>query len=206
MFPVRSHPFGNDPGTPGVNDEFTLPVFPFRHTAQVSTAPTDAPPTALTTMSEEGEATPLHRNEGDAARAQPQAAPPRIEVTNLPLRQGLAASVPGYLANTLSLKTCGNTQLSVEWPEGDQPAGAWSLRYCDARDLAPLLDDSPPYAHPLARLVEASKHRRVAISPHVTAVSAGTVGNGACECRTAPAKAAPAKPLAAKPYGAGPGD
>ena len=91
-------------------------------------------------MSEEGEATPLHRNEGDAARAQPQAAPPRIEVTNLPLRQGLAASVPGYLANTLSLKTCGNTQLSVEWPEGDQPAGAWSLRYCDARDLAPLLD------------------------------------------------------------------
>lgn len=60
--------------------------------------------------------------------------------------------------------------------------------------------DSPPYAHPLARLVEASKHRRVAISPHVTAVSAGTVGNGACECRTAPAKAAPAKPLAAKPY------
>ena len=91
-------------------------------------------------MSEEGEATPLHRNEGDAARAQLQAAPPRIEVTNLPLRQGLAASVPGYLANTLSLKTCGNTQLSVEWPEGDQPAGAWSLRYCDARDLAPLLD------------------------------------------------------------------
>ena len=60
--------------------------------------------------------------------------------------------------------------------------------------------DSPPYAHPLARLVEASKHRRVAISPHVTVVSAGTVGNGACECRTAPAKAAPAKPLAAKPY------
>ena len=49
VFPVRSHPFGNDPGTPGVNDEFTLPVFPVRHTAQVSTAPTDAPPTALTT-------------------------------------------------------------------------------------------------------------------------------------------------------------